>query len=262
MRPQAAALTLALAALSLPGCKTLQNVGGDPGEPTYGSDAESNLKSGNEALEGKNFIEAEKYFEYVKSKYPYLEAAKEAELKLADTDYERDRFIEARDRYHSFIKLHPAHAKVDYAAYRAALTHHREIPSDLFILPPSREKDQVEVHNTLKAMNEFIRQYPESQYLAEAKRYADEARKRLCEHELYVARFYRKRERWGAVVGRLNTVVETYSGLGFDEEALFGLHEAYTKLGDPQRAQETLRKVIAKLPGTAAAQKASKLLGP
>jgi outer membrane protein assembly factor BamD len=260
MRAHTLTLSLGFAALALGGCKTLASLN-DSGEPSYSSDAESNLKSGSEALESKNFIEAEKYFEYVRSKYPYLEAAKEAELLLGDTDYERDKFLEARDRYQNFVKAHPAHAKADYAAFRAALTHYREIPSDLFILPPAYEKDQAEVVNTVKAMNEFARQYPNSKYVAEAKRYSEEARKRLAQHELYVAGFYRKREKWGAVIGRLNTVVETYSGLGFDEEALFGLHEAYTKLGDQQRAQETLRKIISRLPGTPAADKANKLLG-
>lgn len=260
MRAHALTLSLGIAVLALAGCKTLASLN-DAGEPTYSSDAESNLKSGSEALESKNFIEAEKYFEYVRSKYPYLEAAKEAELLLGDTDYERDKFLEARDRYQNFVKAHPAHPKADYAAYRAALTHYREIPSDLFILPPAFEKDQAEVVNTVKAMNEFVRQYPNSKYVADAKRYAEEARKRLAQHELYVAEFYRKREKWGAVIGRLNEVVDTYSGLGFDEQALFGLHEAYTKLGDQQRAQETLRKIISRFPGTPAAAKATKLLG-
>lgn len=246
--------------LTLSGCKTLSSVG-ESGEPAYGADAESNMKSGDEALEGHNFTEAAKYFEYVKSKYPYLEAAKEAELRLADTDYEGDQFVEARDRYLNFAKLHPAHPKTDYAAFRAALTHYREIPSDLFILPPAYEKDQVEVSNSVRAMSDFIRQYPSSTYLPEAKRYLEESRKRLCQHEIYVAEFYRKRGRWAAVIGRLNTVVEKYSGLGYDEQALFGLHEAYGKQGDPQRAQEALRSIISRFPGTPAAEKAAKLLG-
>ena len=246
--------------LTLAGCKTLSGAG-ESGEPSYGADAESNMKSGNDALESKNFTEAEKYFEYVRSKYPFLEAAKEAELKLADTDYEADRFPEARDRYLNFVKLHPAHPRADYASFRAALTHYREIPSDLFFLPPSHEKDQIDVSNTIRAMDDFLRQYPDSPLAPEARKYVEDCRKRLCRHELYVASFYRKRERWGAVVNRLNIVVEKYPGLGYEEEALFGLHEAYGKLGDSQRAQEVLRKIISLLPGTPAAEKATKLLG-
>ncbi len=252
-----AVLLLALAALA--GCKTFGDA--QTAEPDYANDADTNLRLGVEALDSRNYLEAEKYFEYVKSKYPFLEAAKEAELKLGDTDFDRERYVEARDRYLSFIKLHPSHPKVDYAAYRAAFTHYKEIPSDFFILPPSREKDQVEVRATLKSMQDFMRQYPKSQYLAEAQKYGDEAKKRLAEHELYVAAFYARRDRWPAVVGRLNNVVKNYPGVGFDERALFGLHEAYLKLSDQARAQETLRTIISRLPGTDAAARAQKLLG-
>jgi outer membrane protein assembly factor BamD len=50
--------------------------------------------------------------------------------------FERELWTEAADRYSGFVKLHPTHAKVDYAAYRAALSHYRDIPSDWFMLPP------------------------------------------------------------------------------------------------------------------------------
>jgi len=250
---------LALALSGASGCQTLG--GADLGEPNYASDADTNMKRGEEALESKNFLEAERYFEYVKSKYPFLEAAKEAELKLADTDFERDRFIEARDRYQTFVKLHPTHPKLDYAAFRAALTHYKDIPSDFFLLPASREKDQVAVRNALSAMNEYIRSHPASAYVAEAKKIADDTRLRLAQHELYVADFYASRERWPAVIGRLNRLVTEYPGLGLDEEAYFGLYHAYSKLKDQDRAQQTLRTVIDKLPGTKAAEKAQKLLG-
>src|SRR5262245_17056434 len=93
--------------LALTSCKTLGTFfGGETAEPNYASDAESNLKHGDDALESKNFVEAQKYFDYVKSKYPYQEAATTAELRLGDVDYEREKFLEARDRYMNFIKLH------------------------------------------------------------------------------------------------------------------------------------------------------------
>jgi outer membrane protein assembly factor BamD len=250
---------LALSALLLAAaCKTTSQEA--VGEPDYASDAETNLQRGTEALDSKNYLEAERYFEYVKSKYPFLEAAKSAELKLADTDFDRERFLEARDRYHNFVKLHPTHPQVDYAAFRAALTHYKEIPSDFFLLPPSKEKDQVEVRNSLSAMNDFVRQYPNSAHLPDAKLIVDDARKRLADHEVYVAEFYAKREKWPAVINRYKKVVEEFAGLGYDEQAYFGMYEAYLKLNDATRANETLRTVVAKLPGTSAADRAQQLL--
>ncbi len=249
-----------LALLALAACKTGR--ARPEAKPTAAtSDAQASLEKGNEALRSKNYPDAEKYFEYVKDKYPFLDAAKEAELRLGDLDYDRDRMTEARDRYNNFVKLHPTHPRVDYAAFRAALTHYKDMPSDFFVLPPSREKDQVEVRAAYKAMTDFVRSYPSSPQLPEAKKIVDQTRRRLAEHELYVADFYEKRGRWGAVAGRLETIVAQYSGVGFDEKALFRLHDVYTKLKDPTRAQDALRRIISKFPNTPAASRAQQMLG-
>src|SRR5687767_280162 len=99
---------------------------------TFTEDARTNLAKGREAQEGK-----------------------EAELLLADLDFARERFTEARDRYQAFVKAHPSHASVDYAAFRAAETYTKEMPSEVFFLPPASEKDQVEVKGAFNALGTF-----------------------------------------------------------------------------------------------------------
>src|SRR5260370_16210831 len=227
----------------------------------FASDAQANLDKGNDALRTKSYVDAEKYFEFVKTKYPFLDAAKEAEIRLADTDFDRERFTEARDRYQNFVKLHPTHPKVDYAAFRAALTHYKDMPSDFFILPPSKEKDQVQVRAANKAMADFVRSYPNSAYHPEAKKILDDTRRRLAEHEIYVAEFYAKRDKWLAVARRLETVVDQYSGLGYDERVLFQLHDVYGKLNDKSRAEDALLKIISRFPGTPSGYRAQQMLG-
>jgi outer membrane protein assembly factor BamD len=239
-------------------CASLERSAGDP---DFSSKAEENLRLGEEALNNRDFLKAEKYLEFVKTKYPYLEVAKDAELKLGDVSFEQEQWPEARERYESFIKLHPTHPRVDYAAYRAALTHIKDMPSNLFILPPSEEKDQTEVQSALRAMSDFLRQYPDSKYAKDAKVQEAEARSRLAQHELYVAGFYRKRQHWNAVAQRLEGLLARYPGTQYEEEALFSLHDAYVQLKKPDQAKETLRKVLQRLPNTPAAERAQRMLG-
>ena len=241
------------------GCASLSS--GQAGDPDFAADAAANLQLGDEALERKDFLQAERYYEHVRTKYPYLEVANEAELKLADLAYAQETYPEAREKYQSFIKLHPTHPKVDYAAYRSALSHYADIPSDLFILPPSTEKDQTEIRAALVSLNDFVRQYPNSQYVPEAKTNIEDTRKRLAEHELYVASFYARRERWKAVVQRLEGLLTSYPGTPLEEKALFELHDAYVKLTDADKARQTLQRVIDRLPGTAAAERARRMMG-
>jgi outer membrane protein assembly factor BamD len=251
-------LLLIPAGALLLGCQLFS--GGENAEPTYAGKADENLRLGRQALSNKNFVEAGKYFEFVRTKYPFLDAAKEAELLLADNDFEREQYSEARDRYEGFVKIHPNHAKVDYAAYRAALTHYKEIPSDFFVLPPPHEKDQAAIRAAAQAMADFIRQYPKSGYQEEAHAIEGDARRRLARHELYVADFYTTRQRWPAVAGRLEVLVTKYAGTGIDRDAYLRLHDVYRKLREPRKATDALERLVAKYPDSPEAARAHRLL--
>lgn len=227
--------------LSLCACKSVTSfLAGDAAEPTYAVDANENLRLGKKALDSKNYVEAQKYFDYVKSKYPYLDAATTAELLLADVDFDREKYIEARDRYSNFVKLHPTHSKVDYAAFRAALTHVKEMPSNFFVLPPSSEKDQAAVRGAKIALTDFLRSYPKSEFVAEAEKNLIQVKKKMADHELYAARFYSRRGRWPAVVQRLGVMAKEYGDVGYEEQIYFGLRDAYENI--QKNAEQDIKK--------------------
>lgn len=253
------AVCLSALLCSVPGCATLSS--GQTEDPDYSSAAENNLRQGDEAMERKDFLQAEKYFEHVRTKYPYLEVANEAELKLADLDFAQERYAESREKFATFIKLHPTHPKVDYAAYRLARTYFEDAPSDFFLIPPAAEKDQTQVLAAFSSLGAFLKNYPESQYVPEARKALDTTRLRLARHELYVASFYARRERWKAVAQRLEGLLKNYPGTALDEQALFDLHTAYVRLAHAEDAQRTLNRVIEMLPGTPAAERARRMLG-
>ena len=243
----------------LPGCGIFSG-GSELGEPDYASEASTNLKRGDEALESGQYQLAEKYYEYVKTKFPFLEASRQAELRLADVSFERQLWTEAADRYSAFVKLHPTSPKVDYAAYRVALSHYRDIPGDWFMIPPSYEKDQTQVKAAWDAYNDFLRMYPESQYAPEARKEQAKVRELRIRHEVYVADFYEKRNRWAAAVNRLETVVTTFPGPN-DDKYLFRLYDLYSKLQDKPKARGALERIITRSPGTPSAEKARQMLG-
>ncbi len=63
------------------------------------------------------------------------------------------------------------------------------------------------------------------------------------------------------MVGRLEGLVKNFPDVGLDEQAYLGLHHAYEKLAQPEKAKDALRALISRQPGTAAAKKAERLLG-
>lgn len=242
------------------GCASVSNFFSGNDDPLYSTEADENLKRGNEAMEGHNYLEAAKYFEFTRTKFPFLEASKEAELRLGDCSWDQEKFVEARDRYQNFVRLHPTHPRVDYAAFRAAESHFRDIPSDFFLLPPAIEKDQVELKGALISLNEFTRLYPKSEFQEPAKKIIQDVRRRLARHELYVAEFYRKREKWPAVVNRLSVVQKNFSGIGFDADVAFGLYDAHVALKQADKARDALALFVTQFPADEQAPKAKSLL--
>ncbi len=221
---------------------------------------EEDFKKGVEEEKSKNWLEAQKLFENIKTKYPFSRYAPLAELHLADLKFEQDRMVEAADADQQFVKLHPTHELVDYAAYRVGLSRWKNSPSDFFLFPPSYEKDQVEVKAAAKAYEEFLKTYPSSKYAPDARRDLAEARTRLADHEWYVASFYEKRGHWPGVAVRMESLVRDYPGTSREPEALLLLARAYVQMKERFRAQQTLQQLIVKHPQDPRRAEAEKLL--
>ncbi len=251
-RPLLAALLFALAS-----CAHVESA---PGDVTYGADAKADYELGQEALKSGRHLDAIKYFEHVRSKYPYSTLAADADLAIGDTDFDREKYLEAIEDYRNFLKLHPNHPKADYAQFRIALSHYKDIPSDFIIFPRSTEKDQAAVRDARTSYEEFLKLYPDSSYAPEAKTQLADVKKRLAEHEFYVADFYFRRHHFQAAISRLNVLLERYPGSPLEGEALLKLGEAYAKLGEKEKAREALQRLIKELPNDSHRSAAERLL--
>ena len=261
LAPRAAlgiAAALGVMALSLAACGSSRV--SLTGEVRYGKTAEEDYQAGEEELKDKNFAEATKFFEHVRNKYPFSRYAALAELRLADTKLAQGKYAEAAEAYLQFVKLHPSHDQDDYAAFRAGLAHFRDAPTDFFLFPPTYEKDQTQVRDAAKALDDFVKGYPASKYRPEAQKLLAEANARLAEHEWYAAQFYAKRGYPAGAAGRLETMVKDYPTSPRAGAALFQLAEIYIKMDERFRAQQKLQELIVKHPQDPRRADAEKLL--
>jgi len=197
-------------------------------------------------LKDEDYAEAQKYFQFVKQKYPFSKYAVLAELALADSHFERGNYTEAIESYKTFARLHPTHDKVEdgYVAFRIGESYFKDMPDDIFLLPPSYEKDQSAVMDALRELGDFGRKFPDSKYLKKAMELRRQVLQRLVDHEVYVARFYLRADHPNAAALRLEGALRRYPGSGREPELLTALGETYLKLGDPLRAKETFQRVV------------------
>jgi outer membrane protein assembly factor BamD len=230
------------------------------GEAKLRPTAEENYQAGLELLKEESWPDAQKFFEYVRTKFPFTKYAALSDLRVADAKFGQEQYAEAADAYAQFIQLHPSHPDVDYAAFRIGEAHLRDAPSDFALFPPSHEKDQRQVKKAADAFRRFLEQHPDSKLAPQAKKHLAEAEGRLAAHEWYVAEYYFKHRRWAGAAGRYETLVERYPGSRNEPEALLKLARAYVELEEKHRARTALQKLIVKHPEDRRRPEAERLL--
>jgi len=215
------------------------------------TNAEKAFRRGETERKGQNYLEATRYFEWVKNNFPYSQYSALSELALADMSFERDDNDAAAKAYEEFVKSHPSHPQADYAAYRVGLARYNDKASDSFILPPSHEREQTPVKLAVEAFNRFLAAYPTSKYAPEAKVRLADSRKRLATHEKYVAEFYANRGHWRGSAQRWMSLANNFGDLDGNKlrsEALWKAGQAYREAGDFANERAALQKLVAMAP--------------
>ncbi len=231
------------------------------GEIKYAKTAEENYEAGVDEMKHENWVEAHKFYEHVRTKYPFSKYAALSELRQADAKFQQNRLGEAADAYTAFVTAHPIHEEADYAAFRAAKARSDDAPGEFILFPPTYEKDQKALRAATELLVAFLKDRPGATQIPEARAMLAVAQKRLADHEAYVAEFYWKRERWAGAAMRYEGLVRDYPGAPQEPLALLRMGQAYARLDEKFRAQQALQKLIARHPLDPRRAEAEKLLG-
>ena len=214
----------------------------------YEKTAKENWIRGEEEYADESYVAAQKFYSYIRSKFPYSAFTPRAELRIADCLYARRRFVQSIDTYQNFVRLYSTHPKVPYANFQTAKAYHAQVPDDMFILPPSHEKDQGSIKRAAQALTNYVTRYPKDENIEEGKKLLREVRERLMRHEQYVADFYRKQGKMRAYVGRLEVIRRSFRDIGVTEELLFLIAETYAQLGEAEKLKSAVDELAEKFP--------------
>jgi outer membrane protein assembly factor BamD len=253
---------LALVVVVVAACGGSVNEKGTPVNITYSASAQQNYERGMKKLQDEDFLEALKFFQFIKARFPYSKFAVLADLRLADTAFGGEQYLEAIDQYKLFVKFHPTHEMVEngYAAYKIGEAYYRLLPDDWFMVPPAFEKDQSSALDCARELQSMLRQYPRSPFAPKAKELYAKTAHLLAAHEWYVADFYWKRDQPMGTVLRLRGLLKNYPDVGFDEDALWLLGQAYERIGHKDDARKSFQTLLEKYPKTAHADEVKRAL--
>ena len=215
----------------------------------YSENAKRAYAKALEAFLDHDWEEARVLMGEVKRKYSYAPEARLAELRLADIEFEQEKFATAITGYRTFAHDHRTDESVPYARYRICKALFSQI-SDTLLLPPQEERDQAQSVDAYRELTSFLLDYPESKWAKDSKFMLLTVTGRLVRHELYVARYYLQKENFEASVKRIQYALRQYDGSGLEPEAMVLLGETYLKMKKVAEAGEVFRQLLAVYPGS------------
>lgn len=226
----------------------------------YEDTAAGNFARAEQRFEDEDYLAAQRYYGYIRRKYPYSRFSVLADLRIADCLYGRQRYIEAVDSYQNFIRLHPTHEKVGYARYKVGKAYYEQVPGEWFLLPPAHEKDQTAVRDAERALKAYVDQHQGHENFEEADGLLKDVRSRMMAHERYAADFYEHLGRDRAYVGRLELIRKDYADVGLDDDLLLEIARVYARLEDVPKTKDAVDELVAKFPKSPLRKRAEELL--
>ncbi len=261
---RSAAVGLGLLVLPASGAALLTGCEGEAPRTAlnYTSNAKRAFDDAMSEFNSHNWIEAQNLFREFKKKYS---SARKyvllAELRIADADFEQEKYTDAIREYRQFVHDHQGQNITDETAYarsRIADAEYHEI-GDSFFLASGEERDQAAVLDAYRELRSFIHDYPASKETERMRKLLSDVTARLIRHELYVARFYLGKSNYAATIARVEYAIHNFSSrttiggtvsddAGLEPEALILLGETYLKMHKWGDARESFTAILQHFP--------------
>ena len=187
-------------------------------------------KAAYNSFENGDYDQAVTLFEMVERDYSYTEWAPRALLMKAYLYYDSGQYVVALTNLQKFKQRHSGSNSIAYAEYLIGICMFEQI--NLAAL--SQENTVL----ALRQFNKIISNYPNTAYATDAKFKIDLLNEQMAAKEMYLARYYAKKEKWLPALYRLNNVFKNYQTTVFIEEALHRLVEIHYKIGNINAAKK------------------------
>ena len=225
-------LLIALPLLFGCGGKGVKKIEGDP---------ETLYKQGLARFNKRDYSEAVKKFEELKSSFPDSPPYTTwAELKIGDCHFLKKEYVEAIAAYEEFKKIHPSHEEIPYVQYQIGLSYYNQMLT--------LDRDQTPTKKALSSFEYLIANYPPSLFTDKAKEKVGVCKKRLADHEFYIGNYYYKQKRFQAAASRFEGLLQTYPKNPGEDGTLYLLGKSYLELDRWEKAEIAFMKIVAEYP--------------
>ena len=188
------------------------------------------FRKGYEALQEGDVLFAAKKFNEAELLYPQSIWAPKSSLMAAYSYYSQDYYFDAIIELKRFIKTYPNDKNISYAHFLLGMCFYENIIDEKKDLEPLvKAKDK---------FNFIVKTYPDTDFALDAKFKLDLIKDLMAAKEMYIGRYYIKKEKWIAAINRFKAVVKDYETTVYIEEALHRLVEIHYKLGLKEESEK------------------------
>ena len=180
-------------------------------------------KEGVEAFEQGDVLFAAKKFNEAEILFPQSKWAARSILMAAYSYYSQDYYYDTISELERFIQKYPKHERLNYAHFLLAICYYEQIVDE--------KKDIGPLLNAQKEFKFIIKNYPDSDFALDSKFKLDLINDVLASKEIFLGRYYMKKEKWIAAINRFKQVVQHYDTTIYIEEALHRLVELHYRIG-------------------------------
>ena len=174
------------------------------------------LEEGDPYFAAKKFLEAELLF-------PQSDWAPMSALMASYSYYLQNYYAEALLNLERFLITYPNNKNLAYAHYLIAMCYYETIEDE--------KRDSKPLINAKNKFAFIVKNYPSSDFAADAKFKINLIEDIIASKEMYIGRHYIKKKKWIAALNRFKTVIDKYNQTIFVEEALHRLVEINYNLG-------------------------------
>jgi outer membrane assembly lipoprotein YfiO len=194
---------------------------------------------GTTALNDKKWLTAREFLKQVVETYTQSSYRPDAKLGIGDTylgEGTAESLVLAINEFREFLSFYPTNRRADYAQYKLAMAHFRQMRGP--------QRDQTETRETIKEFRTFVERYSNSSLMPEAKAKLREALDRLGESDYLVGFFYFRARWYPGAIDRFETLLKgdpEYSGR---DAVFYYLAESYVKTKRQAQALPLYEKLL------------------
>ena len=182
------------------------------------------FERGNEALMKEQWMNARTYFMQIVDNYPQSPFRPDAKLGMGDSylgEGSAESAVLAANEFREFLTFYPTSMRADYAQYKLAMGHFRQMRAP--------ERDQTETRESLKEFDTFFQRYPTSTLTSEVKQNWRIARDRLSEASFRVGLTYYRARWYPGAMSRFREVLAEDPGYTGRDGLYFYLAESLAR---------------------------------